>query len=142
MLGLQGAVITMSNGGHAYVDQMLLCQQLEQAGVATVLGVDEYSDIDGRDFPLVTYVPEARAIVSVGNQEQIVEWPAVERVLGGTRFLAGNLQEKGIFARARRAAPGRAQGRSTAPRISSAGPRYAAEPTEEAVQWRTGSRTT
>jgi glycine reductase len=96
MLDLQGAMITMSNGGHAYVDQMLLCQQLEQAGVATVLGVDEYSDTDGRDFPLVTYVPEARAIVSVGNQEEIVEWPAVQRVLGGSRFLAGNLQEKGF----------------------------------------------
>jgi len=78
---------------------MLLCQQLERAGVATVLGVDEYSDTDGRDFPLVTYVPEAQAIVSVGNQEEIVEWPAVERVLGGTAFLAGNLQEKGFLRR-------------------------------------------
>ncbi|HXJ81593.1 MAG TPA: glycine/sarcosine/betaine reductase component B subunit [Candidatus Methylomirabilis sp.] len=97
MLDLDGAVVTMSNGGHAYVDQMLLCQQLEQAGVATVLGVDEYADTDGRDFPLVTYVPEARAIVSVGNQEEIVEWPAVERVLGGTQFLGGSLQEKGFL---------------------------------------------
>lgn len=96
MLGVDGAVITMSNGGHAYVDQMLLCQKLEQAGVATVLGVDEYSDADGSDFPLVTYVPEANAIVSVGNQEEIVHWPAVQRVLGGTRFLAGNLQERGF----------------------------------------------
>lgn len=96
MLGVQGAVISMSNGGHAYADQMLLCQELERAGVATVLGVDEYSDSDGRDFPLVTYVPEATAIVSMGNQEEIVEWPAVERVLGGSRFLAGNLQEKGF----------------------------------------------
>jgi glycine reductase len=96
MLRVDGAVITMSNGGHAYVDQMLLCQKLEQAGVATVLGVDEYSDADGRDFPLVTYVPEATAIVSVGNQEEIVQWPAVDRVLGGKRFLAGNLQEKGF----------------------------------------------
>jgi glycine reductase len=96
MLGVDGAVITMSNGGHAYVDQMLLCQKLEQVGIATVLGVDEYADADGHDFPLVTYVPEADAIVSVGNQEEIVEWPAVERVLGGTRFLAGNLQERGF----------------------------------------------
>ncbi len=96
MLDLQGAVITMSNGGHAYVDQMLLCQQLERAGVATVLGVDEYADADGADFPLVTWVPEATAIVSVGNQEEIVEWPAVERVLGGTAFLAGNAYEKGF----------------------------------------------
>ena len=96
MLGIQGAVITMSNGGHAYVDQMLLCQQLEQAGVATVLGVDEYSDADGADFPLVTHVPEATAIVSVGNQEEVIEWPAVERVLGGTGYLAGNTYEKGF----------------------------------------------
>jgi len=98
MLGIQGAVITMSNGGHAYVDQMLLCQQLEQAGIATVLGVDEYSDADGSDFPLVTHVPEATAIVSMGNQEEIVEWPAAARVLGGTEFLPGNAYEKG-FAR-------------------------------------------
>jgi sarcosine reductase len=96
MLGIQGAVITMSNGGHAYVDQMLLCQQLEQAGVRTVLGVDEYADADGSDFPLVTHVPEADAIVSVGNQEEIIEWPAMERVLGGTGFLAGNSYEKGF----------------------------------------------
>jgi glycine reductase len=99
MLGIQGAVISMSNGGHAYVDQMLLCQKIEQAGIATVIGVDEYADADGSDFPLVTHVPEATAIVSVGNQEEIVEWPAVERVLGGTQFLAGNIYEKGFLRR-------------------------------------------
>jgi glycine reductase len=77
---------------------MLLCQKLEQAGIATVLGVDEYSDVDGTDFPLVACLPEANAIVSMGNQEEMVEWPAVDRVLGGTRFLEGNTYEKG-FAR-------------------------------------------
>ena len=96
MLGVQGAVITMSNGGHAYVDQMLLCEKLERAGVATVLGVDEYADVDGADFPLVTHVPEANAIVSMGNQEEIVTWPAAERVLGGAAFLAGNTYERGF----------------------------------------------
>ena len=87
---------TMSNGGHAYADQMLICQHVEQAGIATVLGVDEYSDTDGSDFPLVTYVPEASAIVSVGNQEQIIQLPPMSRVLGGERFLAGNDYEKGF----------------------------------------------
>jgi glycine reductase len=96
MLRAQGAVITMSNGGHAYADQMLICQHVEQAGIATVLGVDEYSDTDGSDFPLVTYVPEASAIVSVGNQEQIIQLPPMSRVLGGERFLAGNDYEKGF----------------------------------------------
>ncbi|HEX7128119.1 MAG TPA: glycine/sarcosine/betaine reductase component B subunit [Thermodesulfobacteriota bacterium] len=94
MLGIRGAVVTMSNGGHAYLDQMLICRELEQAGVATVLGVDEYSDADGSDFPLVTTVPEATAVVSMGNQEQIVDCPAVDTVLGGTAFLAGNSYEK------------------------------------------------
>src|SRR6266545_3255705 len=62
---------------------MLICQHVGQAGIKTVLGVDEYSDTDGSDFPLVTYVPEAKAIVSVGNQEEIIQMPAVSRVLGG-----------------------------------------------------------
>lgn len=99
MLGIRGAVISMSNGGHAYLDQMLICQQLEQAGIATVLGVDEYSDADGSDFPLVTYVPEATAIVSMGNQEQLIDCPAVGTVLGGTEFLGGNSYEKAFSRR-------------------------------------------
>ncbi|MBI2369117.1 MAG: hypothetical protein HYV08_02560 [Deltaproteobacteria bacterium] len=95
MLAAQGAIITMSNGGHAYADQMLICQAVEQAGIRTVLGVDEYSDTDGGDVPLVIYVPEARAIVSCGNQEARVDLPAMERVLGGDRFVTtGNSYEE------------------------------------------------
>jgi glycine reductase len=94
MLGAEGAVVTMSNGGHAYADQMLICQALERAGIKTVLGVDEYSDTDGSDVPLVIYVPEATAIVSCGNQEVQIELPAMDRLLGGDRFVAGNLQER------------------------------------------------
>jgi glycine reductase len=93
MLGADGAIITMSNGGHAYADQMLICQAVERAGVRTVLGVDEYSDADGSDVPLVISVPEAEAIVSCGNQEVPIDLPAMDRVLGGDRFVGGNLQE-------------------------------------------------
>lgn len=94
MLGAEGAIITMSNGGHAYADQMLICQAVERAGIKTVLGVDEYSDTDGSDLPLVIHVPEATAIVSCGNQEVQIELPAMARLLGGDSFVAGNLQEK------------------------------------------------
>jgi glycine reductase len=94
MLGARGAVLTMSNGGHAYADQMLICQAVERAGIQTVLGVDEYSDTDGSDVPLVIYVPEATAIVSCGNQEVQVDLPPMERLLGGDRFVAGNTYEK------------------------------------------------
>ncbi|HLW59506.1 MAG TPA: glycine/sarcosine/betaine reductase component B subunit [bacterium] len=93
MLGAAGAVVTMSNGGHAYADQMLICQHLERAGIRTAISVDEYADRDGSDFPLVTVVPEAVAIVSNGNQEQVVDLPAAERVIGGRDFRAGNTYE-------------------------------------------------
>lgn len=93
MLGAAGAVVTMSNGGHAYADQMLICQHLERAGVRTAISVDEYADRDGSDFPLVTVVPEAVAIVSNGNQEEVVDLPAADRLLGGSAFLAGNSYE-------------------------------------------------
>jgi glycine reductase len=93
MLGAEGAIITMSNGGHAYADQMLICQAVERAGIKTVLGVDEYSDTDGSDVPLVIHVPEAAAIVSCGNQEVQIALPAMDRLLGGDGFVAGNLQE-------------------------------------------------
>ncbi|HKV71429.1 MAG TPA: glycine/sarcosine/betaine reductase component B subunit [Gemmatimonadales bacterium] len=93
MLGAAGAVVTMSNGGHAYADQMLVCQHLERGGVRTVISVDEYADRDGSDFPLVTVVPEAVAIVSNGNQEQVVDLPAAERLIGGHAFRAGNTYE-------------------------------------------------
>jgi len=95
MLAADGAVVTVSTGGHTYADQMLICQELELSGIKTVLGVDEYGGEDGKGFPLVTYVPEAVAIVSTGNQESCLELPAVERVLGGGEYLPGTTFDEG-----------------------------------------------
>jgi hypothetical protein len=95
MLAADGAVVTVSTGGHTYADQMLICQELERNGIKTVLGVDEYCGEDGKGFPLVTYVAEALAIVSTGNQESVIELPAVERVLGGHEYLPGTTFDDG-----------------------------------------------
>ncbi len=98
-LGAKGAILTMSNAGNACLDQMLICQECERAGIKTVLGVSEYGDSDGRGNPLVASVPEAVALVSVGNIDEPTTLPAMERVLGGDRFLSGYLYEPSFVER-------------------------------------------
>ncbi|MGI5927956.1 MAG: glycine/sarcosine/betaine reductase component B subunit, partial [Thermacetogeniaceae bacterium] len=38
---------------------------------------------DGKDFPLLDVAPNADAIVTVGNRDELVNLPAVTRVIGG-----------------------------------------------------------
>ncbi len=93
MLGADGALLSMQNGGHGWADLMLLCQRVEEAGVKTTLVMAEMSDAEGTDVGLIMHVPQADAIVSVGNIDEEVSLPAMPRVLGGTQFLDMNNYE-------------------------------------------------
>lgn len=84
LLRLDGVVLTQEGGGMSMVDQMLVCRECERQGIKTVLISYEIGGIEGNDdTPLLDSVPEADAIVSTGNREELVELPAVETVLGG-----------------------------------------------------------
>ena len=86
LLGCQGAVLTWIGGGHGGVDVMLLCQKLERMGIPSVIITPEMAK--NVDEPgLVDYVPEANAIVSVGNYEQEISLPPMEKVIGGSEIL-------------------------------------------------------
>ncbi len=93
MLGAEGAVLSMQNGGHGWADLLLLCQRVEEAGVKTTLVIAEMSDSEGTDVGLIMHVPQADAIVSVGNMDEEVDLPAMPRVLGGRQFLDMNNYE-------------------------------------------------
>ncbi len=93
MLGADGAVLSMQNGGHGWADLMLLCKRVEDAGVKTTLIMAEMSDAEGMDVGLIMHVPQADAIVSVGNMDEEVSLPAMPRVVGGTQFLDMNNYE-------------------------------------------------
>ena len=89
LAGASGAVLMYPSSGHSYVTLMLCCQALEQAGVKTVLLHMEMASTP-EDSGFVHAVPEAVAVVSTGNMEEVVQLPAVERVLGGdTLFESG-----------------------------------------------------
>lgn len=99
MLGADGAVLSMQNGGHGWADLMLLCQRIEEAGVKTTLVMAEMSDAEGTDVGLIMHVPQADALVSVGNMDEEISLPAIPRVLGGTQFLDFNNYEGQVGAR-------------------------------------------
>lgn len=99
MLGADGAVLSMQNGGHGWADLMLHCQRIEEAGVKTTMVMAEMSDAEGTDVGLIMHVPQADALVSVGNMDEEIGLPAMPRVLGGTQFLDFNNYEGQVGAR-------------------------------------------
>lgn len=81
-LGADGAIVTTDAGGNSHTDTMLTVRACERSGIRTVAIVAEMGG-------LTDHVPEADAIVSVGNAEELVpEWRP-ERVLGGDTLLDG-----------------------------------------------------
>jgi glycine reductase len=81
-LGADGAIVTTDAGGNSHTDTMLTVRACERTGIRTVVLVAEMGG-------LTDHVPEADAIVSVGNAEEYVpEWRP-DRVIGGITLLDG-----------------------------------------------------
>jgi glycine reductase len=61
---------------------MLNCRFLESSGIKTVLITDEYAGRDGRSQGLADVTPEADAVITNGNGNQLITLPAMEKVIG------------------------------------------------------------
>jgi glycine reductase complex component B subunit alpha and beta len=81
-LGADGAIVTTDAGGNSHTDTMLTVRACERVGIRTVALVAEMGG-------LTDCVPEADAIVSVGNAEELVEEWLPQRVIGGETLLDG-----------------------------------------------------
>jgi glycine reductase len=81
-LGADGAIVTTDAGGNSHTDTMLTVRACERAGIGTVAIVAEMGG-------LTDHVPEADAVVSVGNAEELVPAWRPDRVLGGETLLDG-----------------------------------------------------
>jgi sarcosine reductase len=96
-LHAQGVIISKEGGGHTDVDIMANCEECENLGIKTVLIDNEWLGPDGtNDLPLICISPYADAMVSVGNIEEMIELPAMNRVIGGDHMpeVSGNPREK------------------------------------------------
>jgi hypothetical protein len=87
LLGAQGAVMTLEGTGNTWVDFMQSVRALERAGIRTVQIVHELGGVEGKDWPIVDYTPEADAIVTGGGADRRFHLPAMKRVVGGTEVV-------------------------------------------------------
>ncbi|MBS3942689.1 MAG: glycine/sarcosine/betaine reductase component B subunit [Dethiobacter sp.] len=82
MIGADGAIITEEGFGNPDTDLVMNCRKLEELGVKTVLITDEYAGRDGGSQALADTVPQADAVVSVGNANELITLPPCMKVIG------------------------------------------------------------
>lgn len=86
-LGAQGVVMTQEGGGHADSDLMLCTAACQRQGLKSVMLINELAGADGRQPSLVDTSPHATAVISTGNNDQVIQLPAMTQVYGGSSLL-------------------------------------------------------
>ncbi|MGH9279476.1 MAG: glycine/betaine/sarcosine/D-proline family reductase selenoprotein B, partial [Acidimicrobiales bacterium] len=85
-LGWDAAIVTKEGGGNADGDMALKIDALADRGIAAVGIYAEMAGTDGTGPPVVVPPSKAAAMVSVGNYDERVTLPAVDKALGGERI--------------------------------------------------------
>lgn len=82
IIGAEGAIVTEEGGGNPETDLMLNCKNLEHSGIKTVLITDEYAGRDGRSQGLADVTPEADAVITNGNGNELITLPPMDKTIG------------------------------------------------------------
>lgn len=87
-LGADGVIISKEGFGNPDADLMMLIRGLEKAGIKTVAISDEYAGPDGGSQSLADVTSEADAVITVGNANERILLPPLDRLLGPIQDLA------------------------------------------------------
>ncbi len=87
-LGATGAIVAEEGYGNPDADFIACIDALEDIGVKTVGLTNECTGRDGLSQPLVTLSEKADAIVSCGNVSELIDLPAMDKVIGNLESLA------------------------------------------------------
>jgi len=82
LIGAEGAIITLEGFGNPDTDLMMLCKKMEGYGIKTVLITDEFAGADGGSQSLADAVPQADAVISVGNANEVITLPSMKHIIG------------------------------------------------------------
>jgi len=101
-LGLDGVIISQEGFGNPDTDLIMNCKKIEAKGIKTVIITDEYAGRDGSSQSLADADASANAVVTGGNANQVINLPALEKVIGYTSVadiiaggFSGSLHEDG-----------------------------------------------
>jgi len=96
MLGADGAIITSEGHGNPDEDLMMCCREMEKSGISTVIISGELGGKDGRGAGLVNWTPECTAMISTGNDHELVAVPKKQDLFIGNKASHKFLQTVGI----------------------------------------------
>ncbi len=81
-LGLDAVIISEEGFGNPDTDLMMNCKKITAKGIKTVLVTDEYAGRDGASQSLADADKSADAVVTGGNANEVIQLPAMEKVIG------------------------------------------------------------
>jgi glycine reductase len=95
-LGADGVIVSEEGYGNPDTDLCLNAKNFERAGIKAVLVSDEAAGTDGASQSLADATPELTGFVSTGNVNEMIEVPAMEKVIGykeAISLLSGGAEE-------------------------------------------------
>ena len=102
MMGVEGAIISQEGFGNPTTDIMMICKNLENRGIKTVLITNEDAGSDGMSESLPDGTQEADAIITTGNSNATIKLPKMDKIIGNlpdiervTGGFAGCIQDNG-----------------------------------------------
>jgi len=82
-----GVIISKEGFGNPDADLMMNCSKIEAHGIKTVLLTDEFAGQAGASQSLVDGHPDANAIVSTGNANEVIVLPPLKKIVGDDRVI-------------------------------------------------------
>lgn len=81
-LGADGVIVSEEGYGNPDTDLCLNAKNFENAGIKAVLVSDESAGTDGASQSLADATPELTGFISTGNVNEMIEVPAMDKVIG------------------------------------------------------------
>ncbi|GHS95966.1 beta-aspartyl-peptidase [Synergistales bacterium] len=87
-LGADGVIVSEEGYGNPDTDLCLNARYFENAGIKSVVVSDEASGTDGASQSLADATPEMTGFVSTGNVNEMLEVPAMDKLIGWPESIA------------------------------------------------------